>query len=115
MRKLLTIVILAPLAIVLIMFAVANREIVTLSFDPFDAAHPALALKLPLFLMIFALLGLGVVIGGAAAWLGQHRWRARARRAEAEARDLRARLGIQEPRAVTARAEPPPFVVPPAA
>ena len=27
--------------IVIVMFAVANREIVTVSFDPFDSAHPA--------------------------------------------------------------------------
>ena len=37
--------ILVPLAIVIVMFAVANREIITVSFDPFDSAHPALALQ----------------------------------------------------------------------
>jgi uncharacterized integral membrane protein len=116
MRKLIAILFLAPVAIILIMVAVANREIVTVSFDPFDAAQPAWALKTPLYLLIFALVGLGVLIGGIAAWLRQRKWRARARRAEAEARDLRARLDAEQPRRnVPARVETPPFIVPPAA
>ena len=89
MRKFIAIAILVPLAIVIVMFAVANREIITVSFDPFDSAHPAFALKMPLFMLIFVLVAVGVVVGGIAAWLRQHKWRMRARRAEAEARDLR--------------------------
>ena len=69
MRKFLTIAILAPLAIVIVMFAVANRELVAVSFDPFDTVRPAFALKLPLYVLIFILVGLGVVVGGVAAWL----------------------------------------------
>ncbi len=117
MRKFIAVAILVPLAVIIVMFAVANREIITVSFDPFDSARPAYALKLPLFMLIFVLVALGVVVGGIAAWLRQHRWRARARRAEAEARDLRARLDAGEPgRNVPALVEAsPPFVVPPAA
>src|SRR4051812_50110776 len=98
MRKFLALAVLAPLAIVIVMFAVANRETITVSFDPFDSAHPALALKMPLFVLIFVLVAVGVVVGGIAAWLRQHKWRTRARRAEAEARDLRPRLGSGETR-----------------
>ena len=116
MRKLIAILVLVPIALVIIMFAVANRVAITVSFDPFDAVHPAFALKTPLFLLIFALVGLGVLVGGIAAWLRQHKWRTRARRAEAEARDLRMRLDAGELRGnVPARLETPPFVVPPAA
>jgi uncharacterized integral membrane protein len=116
MRKLVTALILVPLAAVMVMFAVANRGIVTVSFDPFDAAHPAFALQMPLFVLIFVLVGLGVVIGGVAAWLRQHKWRARARRAEADLRDLRARLDAELPRGrLPQPVEPPPFAVPPAA
>jgi hypothetical protein len=98
------------------MFAVANREIITVSFDPFDSAQPAFALKMPLFMLIFALVGVGVVVGGIAAWLKQHKWRTRARRAEADARELRARLDAQHPsRNLPALETSPPFVVPPAA
>jgi len=117
MRKFFAIAVLVPLAIIIVMFAVANREIITVSFDPFDSAHPAFALKMPLFILIFALVALGVLVGGIAAWLRQHKWRARARRAEAEARDLRGRLDTQQPhRNVPAALEAsPPFIVPPAA
>jgi uncharacterized integral membrane protein len=117
MRKFIAIAVLVPLAIVIVMFAVANREIITVSFDPFDSAHPAFALKMPLFILIFALVALGVVVGGIAAWLRQHKWRARARRAEAEARDLRGRLDTQQPHrnAPVALEASPPFIVPPAA
>ncbi len=116
MRKLVAIAILAPLAIAIVMFAVANRKMITVSFDPFDSAQPAFALTMPLFMLIFALVALGVVVGGIAAWLRQHKWRMRARRAEAEARDLRARLDTQQLRRnVPALEASPPFVVPPAA
>jgi lipopolysaccharide assembly LapA-like protein len=98
MRKLLSALILIPLGIVIVMFAVANREIISVSFDPFDTVSPAFALKVPLYGLIFALVGLGVLVGGISSWLKQHKWRARARRAEAEARDLRARLDSIEPR-----------------
>ena len=117
MRKFFAFAILVPLAIIIVMFAVANREIITVSFDPFDSVHPALALKMPLFTLIFVLVAVGVVVGGIAAWLRQQKWRTRARRAEAEARDLRVRLDAAEPRrnlpAVVDAS--PTFLVPPAA
>src|SRR5262249_1436758 len=104
---------------VIVGFAVANRQIVTISFDPFDATHPSLALTAPLFILIFVLVGLGVLIGGVAAWIRQHKWRARVRAAEAEARDLRARLDAAAPEGPRAGGpatiEGPPFAVPPAA
>src|SRR4051812_49601541 len=117
MRKFLALAVLAPLAIVIVMFAVANRETITVSFDPFDSAHPALALKMPLFMLIFVLVAVGVVVGGIAAWLKQHKWRTRARRAEAEARDLRVPLDSGGPRRqLSAGGEaPPPVILPPAA
>src|ERR1700728_2913225 len=42
-RKIVTALLLIVLGLVLISFAVANRQIVTVSLDPFDQAHPALA------------------------------------------------------------------------
>jgi hypothetical protein len=115
-RKLLTAVILVPLAIVIVMFAVANRQIITVSFDPFDSAHPAYAPRMPLFMLIFALVGVGVFIGGVAAWLKQHKWRVRARRAEAEVRALRTHLEARGSQpALPAAAEQPPLILPPAA
>jgi uncharacterized integral membrane protein len=115
MRKFVTALIFIPLAVIVVAFAVANRTLVAVSFDPFDAADPAFALRMPMFVLIFVLVGLGVLIGGVAAWLKQHKWRVRARRAEAEARELRRRLDEEQPqRSVPAQAVPP-FAVPPAA
>ena len=117
MRKFLAIAVLIPLAVIIVIFAVTNREIVTVALDPFNPGRPAYALRLPLFALIFVLVAFGVMVGGFASWLRQSAWRRRARRAEAEVRDLRARLDAEQPRPsvpmVTERA--PPFIVPPAA
>jgi len=91
-RKTITVLILVPLALVLIAFAVANRQSVVVSLDPFDQEHPAFAVALPLFALILALVISGVVVGGVAAWLRQSKWRRAARLAEAEARELRAEV-----------------------
>jgi uncharacterized integral membrane protein len=91
-RKVVTALILVPLAIVLITLAVANRQIVTVSFDPFDQARPAFALALPLFALVLLLVIAGVIVGGIAAWLRQGKWRRAARLADAQARELRAEL-----------------------
>jgi uncharacterized integral membrane protein len=91
-RKLVTALILVPLAVVLAAFAVANRQTVVISFDPFDQAHPAFALSVPLFALILALVIGGVIVGGAAAWLRQSKWRRSARLAQAQARELSVEL-----------------------
>ena len=114
MRKLITALIVVPLIILLVTFAVANREIVTISLDPFDSAQPAFAFKTPLFLLIFALLAIGLLAGGLLTWIRQRKWRSRARRAEQELRTLRSELA--EPKLPEQSALPqPPFVFPPAA
>ncbi len=87
-RKIIAAIILVPLAVILIAFAVANRQIVTVSLDPFSAEHPAASLTLPLFALVIVLLVLGVLIGGIAAWLRQSKWRRTARRLEREIADL---------------------------
>jgi uncharacterized integral membrane protein len=92
LHKLVTALILVPLAIVVIAFAVANRQTVLVSFDPFDQANPAFARSLPLYALVLALVIGGVVLGGVAAWLRQGKWRRAARLAQGEARALRAEL-----------------------
>lgn len=91
-RKILTAVIVVPLAAVIIAFAVANRQTVTVSFDPFSATSPAYAASLPLFVLIFIVLILGVIVGGIAAWLRQSPWRRTARKLDADVRELREEL-----------------------
>jgi uncharacterized integral membrane protein len=96
LRKIVAALILVPLAIVIIAFAVANRQGVTVSFDPFGANPPAAALTLPLFALVIVLLILGVMIGGVAAWLRQSWWRRRARRLEREVGELRTKVDALE-------------------
>jgi uncharacterized integral membrane protein len=81
--------ILVPLGIVLVVFAVANRENVTVSLDPFDSTNAALSVTLPLFAMILILVLIGVLVGGIAAWFRQQKWRTLARYHEREAKLLR--------------------------
>jgi uncharacterized integral membrane protein len=87
--KIVRALILIPLALILVSFAVANRQTVTVSFDPFDRVDPAFSVALPLYVLILALVIAGVVLGGVAAWLRQGKWRGRARLAESKARELR--------------------------
>jgi uncharacterized integral membrane protein len=97
MRKFFTALVVIPLGLLFIVFAVANRHLVTVSFDPFNSADPSVTVKLPLFVVIIVAAILGVAAGGMATWFRQRHWRraarqheADARRAWAEAADLRA-------------------------
>ena len=89
-------VVLVPLAVIIIAFAVANRQVVTVSFDPFNANAPAAAVTLPLFALVILLLIIGVLIGGLAVWLRQGRWRQAARRLERELQHLRGKVAALE-------------------
>ena len=79
MIRFLKALILLPVAILVVLLAVANRAPVQLSLDPFSQDAPEFATSLPLFAVIFASVMLGMVIGGTATWLSQAKHR-RARR-----------------------------------
>jgi uncharacterized integral membrane protein len=91
-RRLLKAIVLIPIAAALVAWAVANRQPVTVSFDPFDPADPAFAMTMPLYVVGFAILIAGVVIGGIAAWLKQGKWRKAHARLAAEIAVIRAEL-----------------------
>jgi uncharacterized integral membrane protein len=92
MRKFFTAVVLIPLGLLFIVFAVANRHLVTVSLDPFNSSDPSVGFTLPLFVVIIAVAILGVVAGGSATWFRQRHWRRAARQHEADARQARAQL-----------------------
>lgn len=120
LRKLVALLILLPLAVVIVAFAVANRQTVTVSFDPFSATDPAFVLNLPLWGLMFLLLLFGILIGGVAAWLKQHKWRRRARRLEARLERTETELAAAKGHSDTAelpmiRRAPPIALRPPAA
>lgn len=107
LRKIFNVLVILPLAILFVVFAVANRHVVTLSFDPFNSSDPALGVSLPLFVVIIAVAMFGVVAGGVATWFGQRHWRRAARQQEADARHARAELADlrEQTRSAAARAE----------
>ncbi|MBV9556891.1 MAG: LapA family protein [Pseudolabrys sp.] len=118
LRKIVSAIVLVPLVIVLLGLAVANRQAVTISFDPFDSTHPAYALTLPLFGIVFLLLIVGVIVGGIAAWLRQGYWRRAARRLEGEVHALRSEveaLRMQQGGPPMQKEEVPPLMLPPTA
>jgi hypothetical protein len=88
MRKfLVTWLVVIPLSLIFVIFAVANRHLVTVSFDPFNSTDPLVAIKLPL--------------------LRLRHWRRAARQHEADAAATRAQLA--DLRASTSRGEPRRF------
>jgi len=93
-RKLVFWLVLVPVAIVILMFAVANREIVTVSFDPFNSADPAASVRVPLFVLVFVLVILGVIVGGIATWLRQSEYRKAARRRDSDVYALRREIEV---------------------
>lgn len=89
MRRILSWALWLPAALVLIAFVVANRQWVTLSFDPFNVPHPAFAIAMPLWSVLMAGLFIGIFVGWAASWVSQGRARKKARAEKAELERLR--------------------------
>ena len=107
MRKFFTALVLIPLGLIFVVFAVANRHPVTVSFDPFNSTDPSVGFTLPLFVVIIAVAIAGVLAGGSATWFRQRRWRRAARQHEADARQARAQLAdLRAGATMTLRPEP---------
>jgi len=116
MRKFLTAMVLIPLGLIFVVFAVANRHLVTVSFDPFGSGDSAFDLPpVPLFVIIIAALILGVAAGGTATWFRQRHWRRAARQHEADARQARAQLADLRAGGSAPRYEPQRLPGPPQA
>lgn len=90
MKRLASYLLFIPVAVIVLVFAVANRHVVTVSLDPFGEQAAGLSFDAPLFVVLFIVLMVGVVVGGCASWLRQGRNRKAARVARAEAERHRA-------------------------
>lgn len=99
MKRFLWFFLAVPLAIVLIVFSVANRVPVTMILDPFSRDNPAVALSLPFFVFLFAAFMTGMVTGAILTWFGQGRHRKAARLATLEAVKWRKDAEAQKNRA----------------
>jgi hypothetical protein len=91
-RRFLSALVMIPAATVLGLFAFANRQPVTVSFDPFDASDTHFAMSVPLYVLGFTILIAGVLLGGLAAWLTQGRHRRLRSRLAAENAAIRSEL-----------------------
>ena len=83
---------LGALAVVLISVAMANRGAVTLRLLPDELAAPlglSWSIELPLFLVIFAAIVAGLLIGFVWEWFREHKHRAEASRKAGEVRQLK--------------------------
>jgi uncharacterized integral membrane protein len=88
-NRFLLIVVVVPLAIILVTLAVANRAVVGVTVDPFNAENAALTWHLPLFIWLLLALAIGVIAGSAATWWRQGRYRRLARERQQEVQRLR--------------------------
>jgi uncharacterized integral membrane protein len=119
LRKIVSAVIVIPLLVIVVAFAVANRHAVTVSFDPFSAEQPAYAVTLPLFVIVFVLLIVGVLAGGTATWIGQRHRRRSVRRLDTEVRNLHGEMDAMRRQLAADRPSQPaaetrqPLVLPP--
>jgi uncharacterized integral membrane protein len=102
-----------PLALFVIVFAISNRQRVALRFDPFTTGETMNAVEMPLWLLFFFGLAIGIVIGWVASWWAQGKHRKRAREAQMEVARLQAeRQELVQRAAVKAEAMPAQNIVP---
>lgn len=95
------------MAVAAVLFALANRQAVKLAIDlPGEDALGWQILgwqvEAPLFMVVFAALALGVLIGGTASWLAQGKHRKAERFHRAETRRLRDELDLARQQGVNA-------------
>jgi uncharacterized integral membrane protein len=67
-----------PIAVIIIAFAVANRQPTTISF------YPLATTEMPLWALFFMGLFLGMIAGWIACWVAQGKWRRSAKEARRE-------------------------------
>ncbi|WP_320201203.1 DUF1049 domain-containing protein [Agrobacterium sp. rho-13.3] len=84
-KKIVNLVVLVPLAIILVVLCVANRQAVTLALNPFRPDDSVLSFSAPFFVFILLSVIFGIGLGSLVTWFsqGKHRKRARVEAKEA--------------------------------
>lgn len=85
LKKLVNIVVLIPVGVILIVLSVANRQSVTLALNPFRPEDSVLSVSAPFFVFLFLAVVVGLILGAAATWFSQGKYRRRARNEATEA------------------------------
>ena len=110
-KKIINLIILLPLAIILVILCVANRQAVTLALNPFRPDDGVLSFTAPFFVFLFLAVIFGVLLGSAATWFAQGKHRKRAR---IEAREAVRWPDEPHPQKATLVAHPPNLTLLPA-
>lgn len=93
--------VLLPLAVIMVAFAIANRQAVVVHLDPL----PLDLQPLPLYLIVFIAMLVGLVLGGFAAWWRGLRWRRQSLRERQRGDRLERELGAARQTAGEAAAD----------
>lgn len=91
-------IITVPVAIIAVLFAISNRDLVTLNLWPLPYE-----LTIPIFLAVLVAVVIGFLAGGLVAWTGAGRYRRAARQERARADALRAETRAAQEAASEAR------------
>ncbi len=83
-KRILNWVIGLPIAVIGIGFAVANRQWITLSFDPINRTHPFATVDMPLWALFFCGVFVGIFAGWFVSWINHGKYRKAAREAKIE-------------------------------
>lgn len=89
------------LALVIVLFAISNRQWVDLGLWPLEGK-----LALPLFVPVLVCAFLGLLVGAFIAWLSAGHWRRLARQGSHRTRELELRIRTLEERRIAAEAAP---------
>ncbi len=98
----LRLIILLPIMLILVLFALSNVEPVQIGIWPTDYA-----IEVPLSIAVLVGAAVAFLLGGLLVWLGEFGLRRRARRAEERARVLQERLQELEARSTVRPLAPP--------
>ncbi|MBB4348881.1 MULTISPECIES: lipopolysaccharide assembly protein LapA domain-containing protein [Rhizobiaceae] len=79
LKRIVSLVVFVPIGIVLIVLAVANRQVVTLALNPFRPQDSILSVSAPFFVFVFLAILVGMVIGASVTWWKQGHYRRQAR------------------------------------
>lgn len=99
LKRIMNVFVLIPIAVVLIVLSVANRQVVTLALNPFRPSDSVLSVSAPFFVFLFLAFLSGVIIGSLTTWFKQAKHRKRARTEAGEAVKWHAEAEKQKVRA----------------
>lgn len=93
-KRILLVIIVVILTAFLLVFIVANRQMVTLTFDPFRISSGNFTYRAPFFIWLFIFFGLGILLGFLINWFSYHKCKKVLKKSKAELENLK--MSIKE-------------------